>query len=234
MPVLLTARGLYFAAAALRRISVTIPIARRSRSGVAMTQSQTNDERPWWESELPVIRHKLNGYLRWRLPGWSADHEDLLGDALLGLTLRIRQHASSLPQSWFGSAPPQDEDDQLYLYRLAMIILRRRIADLFRRRASLPKSLTTIEGTPDVADKNTAIPERQITLTRVLEVTRAVLDEMPAEDRDLIALVSGEDRFRKALDARERQRLSRARKQLRNAIVQHLGADIADLLRIKD
>src|SRR5690349_568603 len=111
-----------------------------------MTGNPRTNEKPWWESELPVIQRELGKYLRWRLPAWSADHDDLLSNALLGLTEQIRRRASTLPPSWFQPSSPENDADRSHLHKLALVILRRRIADLFRSRASLPTSLETEKG----------------------------------------------------------------------------------------
>jgi hypothetical protein len=86
----------------------------------------------------------------------------------------------------------------------------------------------------DPPDLDAPPPERRVLLTRMLEVTMAVLADMQPADRDLIAFISGETGLRRALDARERQRLHRLRSKLKSEISRRLGAKAADLLRITD
>lgn len=198
-----------------------------------MIRSQNTDESPWWELQLPIIRDEQDSYLRQRLPALRADHEDLIGDTLLALTREIRRRPSAWPPSWFQHKPPTNEAERSHLHKLATVILRRRIADLFRKRkhASMPHLPIDEELGQEVADPHAAPPDRKILLARVLEVTSSVLDEMQPEDRDLVALIS-EDGFRKALNDKERQRLHRIRRKLKDEIARRLGANVADLLRI--
>jgi DNA-directed RNA polymerase specialized sigma24 family protein len=199
-----------------------------------LTQSKKTDDVPWWELELPVIRNELGAYLSRRLSAWRADHDDLVSDTLLALTREIRDRSSAYPGSWFQPKPPANEAERSHLHKLAMVILKRRIADLFRKRAPFSNMFVTGEQHPDVADPDVPTPERKVLLARMLEVTLSVLSGMQPADRDLIAFVAGEAGLRKALDARERQRLHRLRAKLRAEILRCLGADAADLLRNTD
>jgi hypothetical protein len=187
---------------------------------------------PWWQLELLTIRDEHRAYLRRHLPALRADHDDLISETLLALTKNIRNHSASLPVSWFKQTPPTDKAERSRLYKLAMVILQRRVADFFRTRSSLPNFVGTDEAAEEVADPNVLAPERQIVLRRLLEVTLSVLDEMQPEDRDLVALISQEPGFRKTLNPRERKRLQRLRRRLKDEVARRLGADVADLLRI--
>lgn len=194
-----------------------------------MTVNDDKENTPWWEAELPRIKGELSVYLRRRVPTLRHEHEDLLGDALLSLSNHVIKNSEILPQSWFSDSTP-DADDQSYLHRLANTILKRRIADSFR------KSLTsqTISLEEDVYDSGLVGQERRIIMDRVLEVVLSALDEMPAEDRDLIALISQEVVPRKAVDTRDRQRLHRIRKRLKERIKLRVGCDVSDLLKTTD
>lgn len=165
------------------------------------------------------------------MPALRAERDELLGETTLALTKYVRGHKSALPASWFQSQPPAEEPERTRLRKLAMRILKRRIADLFRKRSSLPDLIATDALTQDVVDPNAPKPERIILLNRMLEVTLSVLDGMRPDDRDLVALVSEDDDFRKALSPRERQRLHRVRKKLKREIASRLGAEPAELLR---
>ncbi len=199
-----------------------------------MTRSNNREESPWWESELPLIRDEQVAYLRRRLPSLRADHDDLVSETLLALTKQIRSHSSALPRSWFQSNSQPKDDERSHLHKLAMVILKRRIADLFRGRlARSGRSSARREHWREVPDPQAPPLDQNILLRRVLQVTLSVLDEMQPEDRDLIALVSEEADFRKALNDRERQRLHRLRKRLKDEIARQLGAEVSDLLRIK-
>jgi DNA-directed RNA polymerase specialized sigma24 family protein len=199
-----------------------------------LTQSGITQRTPWWESELPVIRKELNAYLGRHLPGWRTDHDDLINDTLLALTREIRNHSSGFPASWARPELPESEEERSHLHRFTMVILKRRIADLFRKRAPLLNRVVTGEDAPDIADPDAVRPERKVLLARMLEVTLSVLAKMQPADRDLIAFVTGEAGLSKAMDANERQRLRRLRMKLQEEILGRLGANAADLLRDSD
>ena len=180
---------------------------------------------------MPAIRHEQSVYLSRRLLALCADHDDLINETLWALTSRLRRCPSTFPASWFQHEPPKEEYERAYLHKLAMVILRRRIADLFRKRARFQLVFTVGEYPQDLADPNAPSLERRILLTKVLEIVRLVLDKVKAEDRELIAIICGDTGLRRPLDERERKRLERIRKKLRDEITRRLGSDVTDLLR---
>ena len=196
-----------------------------------MTQKPDKTSSPhWWQSQLVIIREKQTAYLRQHLPVIRADHEDLVGDTVLALTRQILDNPSEYPLSWFEPAGPKEETERAYLYKLATVILKRRIADLFRKRQREMRYVSNDEDpSQNVVDPNTEPPDRKILLVRLLKVTSLVLDEMPVEDRDLIAFVANKE-VRKAVNPRDRKRLERIRKKLRDEISRRLGANVQDLL----
>jgi DNA-directed RNA polymerase specialized sigma24 family protein len=195
-----------------------------------LIQSKITRYAPWWESELPAIRKELETYLARRVPSWQADHDDLIHDTLLALTREVRTHSSAFPASWTTPHPPENEAERSYLHKFTLVILKRRVADLFRKRSRSVQYFGTEENATEVADPKVSPPERKMLLARMVEVTLSVLATMQPEDRDLFAFASGEG-VRKRLDANERQRLHRLRRKLREEILGRLGASAADLLR---
>jgi len=193
-----------------------------------VSQRHNTNELPWWEEELPAIRAEQRSYLKGRLPALSADHEDLVNDALFALTKHVRRYSAAFPESWFLPGPPTIAAERSHLHKLATVILRRRISDLFRKRMPLI-SLSALEF--DVADSKAVSPDRRMLLAKLLEVTNSALDEITSEDRDLIALISEDDGIRMSLNQRERQRLHRARKKLKKKIASRLGTEVGDLLK---
>lgn len=193
-----------------------------------MTPDENQTNNSWWETELPAIRDELMAYLRRHLPALSSDHDDLLSETFLSLTEHISRNSSTLPQSWFNNARP-DRDEQSYLHKLATVILKRRIADNFRKRVGIQNQIppTLMEHIPD---PNSVEQERKVLFARILEVVHLALDEMRPEDRDLVALISQGGSFRASLGERDRQRIHRIRKKLRDEIARKLGSDVADLL----
>jgi DNA-directed RNA polymerase specialized sigma24 family protein len=196
-----------------------------------LTQSKITQHTPWWESELPVIRKELEAYLSRHWPRWRADHDDLINDTLLALTREVHAHLSAFPASWASRDFPESEAERSYLHKFTIVILKRRVADLFRKRSRPLQHFVTDENANEVADPRVSPPERKMLLARMVEVTLSVLANMQPEDRDLFAFASGEAAVRRRLDANERQRLHRLRTKLREEILGRLGASAADLLR---
>ena len=192
-----------------------------------MASHQGKHDTPWWEAQLPVIRRELAAYLARRVPAWRADHDDILNDSLLAVTQQIRLHPSDFPESWFLFERPANEEEKSRLRKLTMVILQRRIADVFRKRASVLKLHGQLNNEVNFHEPT---PERRILLARMLDITLSVLSSIPAEDRDLLALVAGPQAPRKVLDETERQRLHRLRTKLKDEIARQLGADSYDIL----
>ena len=194
-----------------------------------MTSIDDTKNKPWWETELPAITNELDIYLKRHVPALRVDHDDLLSDTLLSLTQYIWENSTTLPQSWFNDFPP-DREEQTHLHKLAIVILKRRIADNFRKRLASQRYPDT-ELNEAIDESGAAEPERRILFTKILDVVQSSLDEMPAKDRDLIALISQGVAPRQALNTNDRQRLHRIRQKLIERIARRLGADVANLLK---
>lgn len=201
---------------------------------IVPSESESRYETPWWETELPAVRNELIAYLRRHLPALQSEHDDLLSDTFLALATQIQQRSKLFPPSWFQQSIPADEAESSRLHRLAMVILKRRIADLFRKRASHPIFFPVEEVEHELPDSHAQVSERSMILSKMLQVTLQILDEMPSEDRDLVAFVSRHIGLRKGLNARDRQRLHRIRNKLKEEIARRLGAEAIELLRIPD
>ncbi|HSS20664.1 MAG TPA: hypothetical protein VLL54_11365 [Pyrinomonadaceae bacterium] len=186
---------------------------------------------PWWQAEIPTIKNEHLKYVRRHLPALREDHDDLIGDTLLALTNHLNRYSDRLPTSWFRSSAPAKKAEREHLHRLAKVILKRRIADLFRKRASPKWYLPAAEPEEDVADPRVVLPDRQIMVRRLLEATSALLDEMPPEDRDFVELVFSEPGFHRALNPGERKRLQRVREKIKARIIEQLGDNVTELLR---
>ena len=195
-----------------------------------MSQSQNTNDTIWWEKELSVIRPKLDTFLSGRLPAFRGDHDDLVHETLFALTKHLRKYGSSLPESWFDSNNTVSSAEKSRFHKLAMVILKRRIADFFRKRAPLSNLSSINTDALQVADANAPSPERNILLAKMFQVTLSVLDEMKPKDRDLVMLISEDVQFRKSLGPRERQRLHRIRRRLKDEITRRLGAEASELL----
>lgn len=192
---------------------------------------------PWWETALPGVERELRDFLARRLPALRSQHDDYVNDALLDLAERVRAR-EGLPPAWFGDGHDVDEPARQYFAKLAMTILRRRVADGFRgsakrwaERADDAALEHTASETPDTA--------RAIMVARMLRVCIASLADASDHDRALLASVAGlesprADTSEEPLDARDRQRLKRLRQRLATVILERFGEDVASLLREAD
>ncbi len=198
---------------------------------------------PWWEAALPATQRDLREFLERRLPALRAQHDDLLNDALMHLSERVRSR-EGLPEAWFGDGRDIDDEARSYFVRLAMTILRRRVADGFRgaaKRWAERADDTVLQDTPvDGPDAS-----RAVTIARMLRVCVELLADASDHDRALLAAVAGlpDGAPREGdpraegdppLDARDRQRLKRLRAKLAAEIRVRLGDDVASLLREDD
>ncbi len=184
---------------------------------------------PWWKGQVADVARELRRYLARRLPSRRQEYDDLVNETLLSLSQWMRRHEGT-PHPWI--AGPATDNDRSSFFAFARVILQRRVADRFRldsreweRRVDLDEAaLASIpSGAPSA--------ERQFLLRRMLEITIGALSTLKAEDRDLIAFVAAGSPGPETLAPRERQRLSRARRKIVNAIVAELGAQAAELLR---
>jgi hypothetical protein len=143
---------------------------------------------------------------------------------------QLQRHPSAFPESWFIPVPAMTNEDCAHFHRLAMTILMRRIADLFRARAS-EWGHRVIDYDFDQEPDRTNL-ERKALLRQMLQICVEMLANTPEEDRALLAFVAGEDRrTQSALNPSERQRLKRLRLKLAEEISHRLGATVSELLR---
>ncbi len=187
----------------------------------------------YWERTLPALARALRESLRRRMPSLAQLHDDLVNDALLGLAERVRTQPALCPVSWLRDEDPEDEVDREHLTRLAHAILRRRAADLFRKRAREWALRVDTGDAPaeSLGASSEVSAERRDTAGKLLRVCVGVIAELSDEDRALLlqsaGVAGGEDR---ALTDRERQRLRRARQRLHDAVRERLGAEALELL----
>lgn len=202
-----------------------------------------NERKPlaWWEGALPDTERELRAFLVRRLPALRSQHDDLVNDTLLDLAQRVRAR-DGMPESWYAAASaPIDEASRGHFVRLAMTILRRRVADGFRGTAKRWATRAT-----DAALETTATdapdPTRAAHVGAVLRACIETLADASDHDRELLLSAAGvtardghdvraEDQ---PLTPRDRQRLKRLRDRLAATIRERFGDDVATLLRDDD
>lgn len=188
-------------------------------------------QKSWWESQLPDLNRELHRYLKKRLPTLRGDHDDLVNETLLSITQEFGRRSSGFPSTWFGASEPS-EADRAHLHRLAIAVLRRRIADFFRNEVPKWNEGVTERDLSGLAAFAAPEAERGMMLAGALRIALAVLANSSKEDRDLLGFLSiGGEGYRRALSARERHRLRRLRERLRAEIVSQLGASVKEILR---
>jgi hypothetical protein len=187
---------------------------------------------PWWERQLADVERTMRDFLARRLPALSSQHDDFINDSLMALTQNARSQ-EGYPPAWYATEGEPDDAARSYFVRLAMTILRRRVADGFRgtaRRWAKREDAALVDRVASGADADHAH-----LVTRMLVVCIEALDDASEEDRLLLAQSVGLVGETKSGDVpvgpRERQRLKRLRDRLAEAIRSKLGDDVAALLR---
>jgi RNA polymerase sigma-70 factor (ECF subfamily) len=183
-------------------------------------QSASTHSRWLSSGEFEKLRTSLRKYGRGRFPALHADIEDLTSQTLSDLW------------EYLDGRPAGQAVDAATVRKLAFSIFGRRAVDVFRKSARQwavgIETLTREEQTDQRSDADA----RSRLLERMLQVCVAELADVPEADRALLALATGTGPDRKrAMDARERQRLKRLRQRLSAAIRSAMGEDAKSLLR---
>jgi DNA-directed RNA polymerase specialized sigma24 family protein len=188
---------------------------------------------PWWERQLPAVAHIARAYLSRHYPAIRHAHEDLVGDALLSLAERLKRDPVGLPQSWMESTDEIKEVDREHFFRLASMMVKRRAVDYFRDNAREWSSTVNIEEIEleQIPGETLKDQERRHLAAQMLAICVNALADMSEEDRNLIAILSGEAPLSgRPLTAGERQRLHRLRRKLADEIRRQLGDTVKALL----
>lgn len=196
----------------------------------AINAAVTRDVRhrePWWKGALPRTLDDLRPYFRSRLPGYSADVEEVLSATAESLVRELGAARRGLPISWYDEAPPGDDDAE-HFRKLAFAIARRRLIDHFREHGrSAHRSLEITDDIERHVPDSRQTADRTLLLQRMSEVVVREMESMTAADREV--LIKAGDGV-SHLESAERKRLQRARSRLRAAIIDELGDDAAALL----
>lgn len=160
------------------------------------------------DRSVPDVRSYVVGILRRRWPGLEPLHDDLASQTIADLVASYRVNDG------IGQTP------ETQAKRQAAVILKRRIADHFRRPVV---EYTTAE----VPDSAVDAPEGEATVQyrKALRSVIRLLDEVSEEDREL--LLGGNVQV--SLSARERKRKERLRSRLRRELESELGSSLDDL-----
>jgi DNA-directed RNA polymerase specialized sigma24 family protein len=181
----------------------------------------------WWERELPAIAAEMRSTLNARLRVFSGEHDDLVNDTLLALSNWVQLHKERVERSSGEPLP----DGKRQLRALAMTILRRRIADLFRAHVhdAGPVNDSDERLFSEAQTEPIAAPERTVLIRHIFALTSAWIGTLPKDDADLLVLGSPD-----ALTDRERQRVHRLRDRLNQVIETALGMSFAEALDKRD
>jgi RNA polymerase sigma-70 factor (ECF subfamily) len=170
--------------------------------------------------ELEALRTRLRKYGRGRFPALHAEIDDLTSQALSDLW------------EYLDRRPTAGGVDAQTAGKIAFSIFRRRAVDVFRKSAKEWAVGIETLNREEQTDQRPDSDARSRLLERMLQVCVAELADVPEADRALLALATGTGPDRKrAMDARERQRLRRLRQRLSAAIRAAMGEDAKSLLR---
>lgn len=177
-------------------------------------------------TDLSVLREELLGYLQRRHPGLRQSHEDIVGQTLADLIAALRDQDTS------GRIDSRLVEPASLARGLAYVILKRRVFDVLRRAALLRSRQTSLDlEKAQLAARDASVPAQAWQRQVMLAVFRA-LEELSTGEREAVlagffpAIAPGSP-APPATDA-ERQRLSRARRRLRERVRAILGLSASD------
>lgn len=163
------------------------------------------------------IRSRLRWYARRRYGALADHYEDLLSDAVSELWEYSVKH----------------DMDQRAAEALGIAILRRRVADTYRRSVrswQLTGGSEYEAATLSNPDETFNI-ERTITMRLILQITVTFIAAAGDKERRVVFQSIGEEGPNRALNAADRQRLRRFKAKLRRHLRVQLGTSIDELLR---
>jgi len=171
------------------------------------------------------------------LPALTKEHDDLINETFLSLTKYIRGKSQDEKSNDKIPKTQIDTFELSELKKLAITILKRRIADYFRSGTTKWWNQVITYDSDVIYSENSYFSEKNILYIRMLKVCFDALGSMPREDRDLIAFITGQASHKngiaieaKPLTSRERQRLRRIRLKLLGEIKRELGFEVSELL----
>lgn len=161
---------------------------------------------------LPELREMGLAYVRRHLPDRPAEHEDLVHEALLGVS------------EWTRGMPRVSREDAR---RVTMAILKRRVADLFRDQTRRWAQQD------DERAAATTLDPREVLISRAVRATVGFLADASKEDRMLVSLLlaDGVRAEARPLTDAERKRLERLRHRLRAHLLETLGDSLSEILK---
>jgi hypothetical protein len=155
------------------------------------------------------------------MPALRQAHEDLVAETLKDLTDFIRSSGNA-PRAWRAVGAPSPEEAG-HLKRLAHTILNRRIADLLRKRHRLGLAMPR-------GDDDLEAAEDSILRKTLFGLCMSLIDNLTAEERDLLRRAVAGRGGGDPMDSRSRQQLRRLRERLAGEVKHRLGYTVKELL----
>lgn len=174
----------------------------------------------WWEEQLPEVERFLRADLHRRMA--ASEHDDIVSATLVGLVEWMKRK-ESFPASWVKGEPTEEE--RATFFKLARVIMRRRVADRYRFDARKLQALALAEAAAAAPSPDR---DRTILMVQMLAVAVVAISLLSREDRDLLAVEGSLKRG--TLTPRERQRVHRARAKIGEKIRDELGVSPDELL----
>jgi DNA-directed RNA polymerase specialized sigma24 family protein len=188
----------------------------------------------WWRRELVQFDAEAKRWLRRKYPSIHHVHEDIVGETLLQLTSHLSTRPEILPPQWFEATGPAP-DETWRFQAFAKTVLKRRVMDHFRADFRLwAQEIDTGQddgqGSQPEPLANGPDAGSELDLVRTSRALIAMLARLPERDRLLMEEVAlgGRDA---PLDAGERQRVSRLRRQLLKELESAIGQNPKQLLK---
>jgi DNA-directed RNA polymerase specialized sigma24 family protein len=188
-----------------------------ARTGRLRTMQRQEE---WWVNEIEALRPNFEKFAFRRLGG-SSRADDVVEDSIVSILEALRTKKQEYPAAWFGERQPPSESVEEF-HGFAWTILKRRVHDMLRKRYRELNRLGHRSAELSEEDREAPAPEvdARVDATRFLNLLLARVEGLSSADRDALAeaLVHEE-----ALSPVARQRLSRVRKKLTQAMAAQLG-----------
>ena len=196
-------------------------VGRRHPRRVASSYVTSRAKRPWWEGQIDWLRRKLQRHAaRYASP---TEAEDLAQDALASLTDVLSRRKGAVPGEWTTVGVPDDEAAQrVRLWSYAKTVLRRRIADRYRRRSTHWRYEPLTGSEVEAATASESLTVDDLARREIVAICLEALASLPEREREVVRLAIDGFALDRAMTPAERQRLSRARKRLAKMILSRL------------
>lgn len=196
------------------------------------TQNSGNDVDASFQHCLVELGPSIQSYISKCLPGHPEVQDDLKSEIFISTIKFYKSHKARFVKRVDSSSNESHELDRDYLRNLCFRIAKHRIADFFRASAIDWAKNAEAHDRLWPSSETTSEAEKRLVHIRLLRVCMEWISGLSEPDRQIMLYLAGErpTDAGKPMTDRERKRLSRLRKKLREHIKYQLGEDIDQLL----